>query len=156
MAGAALRVLTDGRRRLALGTSAALATVAAGPAAVAARKSRQVHLATAPSGSAVVGTWQREDGRGRIRLDLDGRFRATDLPRVLAPGCAAGDGTGTAGIWSLDAAGGLPALRPAGACATRPEDPGPGVVERGGDIRLCVGSDNPGVLSDALLRRVPG
>ncbi|WP_086728090.1 hypothetical protein [Streptomyces carpinensis] len=39
-----------------------------------------MHLATAPSRSAVVGAWDTVDGRGRIRPDADGRFRAAALP----------------------------------------------------------------------------
>jgi hypothetical protein len=145
------------RRRLARAALALAVTAAAGAWAVATWRSRQVHPATVPSRSALVGTWQAEEGEGRVRLDADGRFRATDVPARMVTPRPWTDGTaGTAGTWSLSLGGGRVALTPDDARAAGPDGLGLGVVETGGDTHLCVESQSQGVLCDLLLRRAPG
>jgi hypothetical protein len=157
--------VTPARRRLALGALVLAVTAVAGTWAVAALKSRQVHVATVPSRSALVGTWEVEEGGGRLHLDADGRFRATDVPAgIVTPGPWTDGTTSTTGTWSLSPHGGRVALapddargtEPDGASGTEPDDLGLGVVETRGATHLCVESQSPGVLCDLLLRRAPG
>ncbi len=133
----------------------AVAVTAAGAAwAVAAVKSRTVHLATVVSRSAVVGTWQVEGGDGWIRLGADGRFRAVGLPaQVFAPGPWVGGVTSATGTWALGDSRGWVPLKRAGTTGTETDDIGLGIVQTGGATHLCVGSGDPGVLCDFLLRR---
>ncbi|MFF0792441.1 hypothetical protein [Streptomyces spiralis] len=157
--------MTPARRRLASAALVPAVTAAAGTWAVAALKSRQVHVAAVPSRSTLVGTWEVEEEGGRLHLDADGRFRATDVPAGMVTVGAWTDGTTSAtGTWSLSPNGGRVALAPDDARGTEPDgtfgaEPdglGLGVVETRGATHLCVESQSPGVLCDLLLRRTPG
>ncbi|MGX4693055.1 hypothetical protein [Streptomyces sp. JNUCC 63] len=139
-----------------MGVLAVAVTAAAAAWAVAAVKSRQVRPATVASRSAVVGTWKVEGGDGWIRLGADGRFRAVGLPaQVFTPGPWADGVTSATGAWALGDSGGWVPLKRAGVtdAETDYDYIGLGIVETGGATRLCVGSGDPGVLCDFLLRR---
>ncbi|MFI2762361.1 hypothetical protein ACH5A3_26410 [Streptomyces echinatus] len=137
------------RRRAVLGT-VAVVLVAGAAWRLKSAHDAQPRLAVVSSRSALVGTWRAEDGPGQVEFTSDGRFSAVSLTVDVSWN---GELTG-AGSWSLDHRGGALSLRPDHPPTGMSSDAGFAVVRADGQVRLCVTSASPGVLCDALLRRV--
>ncbi|MFJ4523587.1 hypothetical protein ACIP4Y_21960 [Streptomyces sp. NPDC088810] len=133
------------RRAVIAGVTAVL--LAGGVWHVVSRYAARPRLTVVSSRSAIVGVWRLEGGRtGRVEFAADGRFSAVGLPIATSV-----DGFTGQGKWSLDNRGGLVALRPDHHPSDMEPDASLGVVRADGGLRLCVGSNSPGVLCDALL-----